>query len=223
VRVLGLFAAMLVLAGCDPAASRGGPMPPASPAPRITPSVAGQSPAASGGWEITVYYTAVEAFHHGAPERVTGCPRLDCAHGGDDLGTYPADFLAAVRSEGTGRTATGAYLNWSYDVGYWLDSAPRDTDGDPLEPYVSAAADPAVLPRGARFTVLDCGRQDDGSAPPPLVCGRFRRAAWRVDDEFTPGLGGAKHIDAYVGPETGPDFTGSAGYVTLEGATLRLG
>src|SRR5262245_58580878 len=66
---------------------------------------------AGDGWTVTVYYTAVAAFHDGAPERVTGCPRLDCGPGdpdaGSDLGAYPADFVTAVRDEGTGRTADG--------------------------------------------------------------------------------------------------------------------
>jgi hypothetical protein len=197
---------VLLLAGCDAA----------RPAPTVP---AGKT---SSGWEITVYYTVVEKYHHGAPAKVTGCPRLNCTGGDDDLGTYPADFVADVRTEGTGVTSAGKYLNWSYDIGFWLDTAPRDTDGDPLEPYVSAAADPSVLKNGARFRFADCGRQDDGSAVPEAVCGRFRAAAWRIDDEFTPGLGGPKHIDLYLGPETQEGFTQSDSYVTLEGATLRL-
>jgi hypothetical protein len=232
---------LAVLAGCGsarrdelagrPSATASTASAASAPAPAVSPAAgpatsgpAASTPAAiSGGWEITVYYTAVEAYHDGEPERVTGCSRLDCAHGRDDLGSYPADFVAAVKSEGTGRTATGRYLNWSYDVGYWLDTAPRDTDGDPLEPYVSAAADPEVLRHGTRFRIAGCGHQDDGSAPPAAVCATLRAAAWRIDDEFTPGLGGRKHVDAYIGPETGPDFTDSDRYLTLTGATLRLG
>jgi len=42
----------------------------------------------SGGWTITVYYTAVESFHTGTPTRVTGCPGINCQHGDADLGTY---------------------------------------------------------------------------------------------------------------------------------------
>jgi hypothetical protein len=167
-----------------------------------------------------VYYTVVERYHGGAPTRVTGCPRLDCTRGHADLGSYPAEFVALVKTEGTGLTAGGRYLNWSYDTGFWLDTAPRGTDGNALQPYVSAAADPTVLRRGTRFTIADCGREDDGSVPPPAVCAAFRRAAWRIDDEFTPGLGGPRHIDVYVGPEPGPGFADSAGYVALTGATL---
>jgi len=175
----------------------------------------------SGGWEITVYYTAVQSFHDGEPETVTGCRGLDCAHGDDELGEYPADFVAAVQDEGTGRTADGAYLNWSYDVGFWLDSAARDTAGAPLRPFVTAAADPGVLPRGTTFRIAGCGHTDDGAAPSGPVCAGLRRARWTVADEFTPGLGGSKHVDVYIGEETGPDFTDSAWYLTLTGASLR--
>jgi hypothetical protein len=177
----------------------------------------------STGWTVTVYYTAVEKYHSGPPKKVTGCLKIDCTHGHDDLGTYPADFVTAVHDEGTGRTAAGRYLNWSYDTGYWLDDAPRDTAGRPLRPFESAAADPNVLKAAARFTVADCGRQDDGSAAPTEVCAKLRAAHWTIVDEFTPGLGGKKHIDAYIGEETGPGFTDSPWYLTLTGATLHIG
>ena len=79
------------------------------------------------------------------------------------------------------------------------------------------------MPRGTAFTIAGCGRQEDGSAPPARVCAALRKAAWQVTDEFTPGLGGSKHLDAYIGEETGPDFTSSDWYLTLTGATLRKG
>ncbi|WP_306205206.1 hypothetical protein [Actinoplanes sp. RD1] len=176
----------------------------------------------SAGWEVTVYYTAVEEFHDGDGETVTGCRTIRCAHGDADLGDYPADFVAAVEEEGTGRTASGRYLNWSYDVGFWLDTAPRDTAGRALRPFVSAAADPGVLAAGTRFRIASCGHADDGSAPAAEVCNRLRAGAWRVTDEFTPGRGGARHIDAYIGEETGPGFTDSPWYLTLAGATLLV-
>jgi hypothetical protein len=194
-------------AGCGTARDPYGLVPPSVPA---------------GGWTITVYYTAVERFHTGAPTAVTGCRKLDCANGTDNLGTFAKDFVQAVKDEGTGATADGRYLNWSYDTGYWLDSAARDTHGDPLRPYVSAAADPSVIKGGAGFVVADCGRQDDGSPPPAQVCQQLRSAHWQVVDEFTPGLGGERHVDLYIGPETGPGFTDSDWYVTLSGATLRV-
>ncbi|MBU2663731.1 hypothetical protein KOI35_09445 [Actinoplanes bogorensis] len=189
------------------------------PAPSSAPAPA----QVSAGWEITVYYTAVERFHDGDPEQVTGCLKLDCKNGGDDLGTYPGDFVQAVHDEGTGHTTAGKYLNWSYDIGYWLDTEPRSADGKALTPFVSSAADPDVLAYGSRFVISSCGRQEDGSSPPAATCAALRRASWRITDEFTPGLGGSRHIDAYIGPETGPNFTGSDWYVTFTGARLTLG
>lgn len=182
----------------------------------------GAAPRNSSGWEITVYYTAVEKYHDGEDVAVSGCLVLDCAHGDEDLGTYPADFVQAVQDEGTGLTRTGRYLNWSYDVGYWLDSVARASDGSTLEPFVTAAADSDTLAPGTDFRIVACGRQEDGSAPSPAVCAKLRAAAWHIKDEFTPGLGGSRHIDAYIGPETGPGFTDSEWYLTLVGATLAI-
>jgi hypothetical protein len=183
------------------------------------PPTHGQSP----GWTVTVYYTAVEKYHSGPPQRVTGCPGIDCTNGKADLGTYPADFVTAVHDEGTGLTGAGRYLNWSFDTGYWLDDAPRDAGGRRLRPFESAAADPGVLAAATRFTIAACGRQDDRSQPPEDVCAKLRAARWTITDEFTPGLGGKRHVDVYIGEETGPGFTESPWYVTLEGATLDLG
>ncbi|MEV6597804.1 hypothetical protein AB0M36_13145 [Actinoplanes sp. NPDC051346] len=234
-----VLAAVLLLTGCDGDAPRAEPEPvpppaasadtgwglPSGPSPRRTtrePVTATAAPA-TGGWEVTVYYTAVENYHSGEPETVTGCPGLDCADGDEDLGAYKSDFVEAVQEEGTGRTAGGEYLNWSHDIGYWLDTQPRDTAGRALRPFVSAAADPQVLARGTRFRITGCGHQDDGSRATEAVCAALRDARWTVTDEFTPGLGGDKHIDAYIGEQTGPDFTDSPWYLTLYDATLRTG
>ena len=232
-----MMLALGLLAGCGEGPSRNAPtvLPrpsfgqwaaPGRPSaarsvPPRTARSASTTAAVGRGWKITVYYTAVQAFHHGEPEAVTGCRGLDCAHGDDDLGEYPADFVAAVRDEGTGRTADGRYLNWSYDIGYWLDTVARDTAGGSLRPFVSAAADPGALPRGATFRIARCGHAADGAAPPAAVCAALRRAHWTVTDEFTPGLGGGKHVDLYIGEETGPGFTDSVWYLTLTGAVLR--
>jgi hypothetical protein len=220
-RLLICLMAVLLVGGCGDVAPQ--VQPPEVPSAQPSAAVAASSSAASasGGWEVTVYYTAVEAYHHGPKLRVRGCPKLDCEHGRADLGSYPKDFVQAVKDEGTGRTSAGEYLNWSYDTGYWLDTATRDSYGHPLRPFVSAAADPGVLARGTRFTIADCGTRDDGSAPSETVCAALRQAKWLVTDEFTPGLGGSKHIDAYIGLETGPGFTDSEWYITLTGATLQ--
>ncbi|MFD5827275.1 hypothetical protein [Lentzea sp. NPDC060358] len=182
---------------------------------------AGQAtPPTSGGWQVTVYYTAVERFHSGSATAVRGCPVIDCDRGDDLLGTFPESFANAVRDEGTGRTASGSYLNWSYDKGYWLDSAPRDSFGRPLRPFVSAAAD-GVEP-GSRVELVRCGRTPEGGEADSAVCGKLSSSAWEITDEFTPGLGGEKHIDLYLGEETGPQFTDSPWYTTFSEAVLEV-
>jgi hypothetical protein len=178
------------------------------------------------GWEVTVYYTAVEHFHDGPPRRVTGCLVLDCADGRDHLGYYPSDFVDAVEFEGTGRLETGRYagryLNWSHDVGFWVDDVPRDSSGGALVPFVSAAADPDVLPSGTSFQIVGCGTSDDGSPVLPAVCEKFTGPHWTIDDEFTPGLGGDRHVDLYVGEETSTTFAESRLSTTLIGAELAV-
>jgi hypothetical protein len=176
-------------------------------------------------WQVTVYYTAVESFHRGRPVEITGCRQLDCAHGNDELGRYPGGFAKAVRDEGTGRITTGPhagrYLNWSHDVGYWLDDAPRDAHGRPLERFRSAAAD--GVPDGTRIELRNCGRQDSGDPVPDPVCRTLRGADWQIRDEFTPGYGGDNHLDLYIGEESTPDYTASGElYVALTGARLDL-
>jgi hypothetical protein len=149
---------------------------------------------------------------------------LDCTHGDTALGAYPADFVEIVETEGNGRISdgphAGKYLNWSYDIGYWLDTVPRDSAGGALRAWETAAADPEALARGKAFRVVGCGTLDDGSPVPAEVCRRFRAAHWTVVDEFTPGFGGPKHVDLYIGDETGPGFTDSDIYTTLVGAEL---
>lgn len=174
------------------------------------------------GWEVTIYYTAVESFHDGLLVKVTGCPTIECDGGDDPLGIYPEDFVQAVENEGTGRITSGEhageYLNWSYDTGYWLDTEPRNSHGDPLRPFVSAAADPDVLAEGTSLRITDCGDAEDVTAE---VCDRLQTAEWTIEDEFTPGLGGDHHIDLYLGEETGPDFTDSPWYTTLTNARIE--
>jgi hypothetical protein len=198
------------------------PIPPPLTGPGASATVAGSPKAkppssASTGWTATVYYTAVLEYHAGPAEPVTGCPTLNCTRGRSDLGSYPRDFVEAVKNEGAGKIAAGKYLNWSSDTGYWLDTAPRDTDGRPLRPFESAAADGDVLRAGTTFTILHCG--PEGAA---AVCRKLMAAQWTITDEFTPGLGGPRHVDLYIGEETGPDFTDSDWYTTLDGATLAI-
>ncbi|WP_433048058.1 hypothetical protein [Dactylosporangium sp. CS-033363] len=170
------------------------------------------------GWEVTVYYTAVQSLHTDKSTEVTGCPTIDCGKNRNQqrLGSFPASFVKAVKDEGTGKTTDGRYLNWSYDTGYWMDTAPRDTDGRPLRPWISAAADAGALGAGSRFTIQRCGTAEVTAE----VCAKLKAPTWTIVDEFTPGLGGNKHVDVYIGEETGANFTDSDLYTTLENATL---
>ncbi len=176
-------------------------------------------------WLVTVYYTAVESYHPDRPIMVTGCPARPCEHGTDKLGWYPWDFVAVVRDEGSGRITSGPhanrYLNWSHNVGFWLDDAPRDAHGRPLQPFRSAAAD--GIPDGTRVQLVSCGRLDSGEPVPDEVCRPLRDAEWEIRDQFTPGHGGDNHIDLYLGEESEPNYTTSAAlYVTLADADLGL-
>lgn len=220
-----LLAALGLSGSCGGPGRGGGEAPP----PRIPPHLAstgrwepGGSAGRSGNWTATIYYTAVESFYAGPRTQVTGCSTLDCLRGGSDLGSYPQDFIAAVRAEGTGRTAGGRYLNWSFDTGFWLDDAPRDTAGRKLRPFESAAADPATLPPGTRFRLVGCGVEEDRSPVDPRVCRLLCAGRWVVTDEFTPGLGGPRHVDLYIGEQTAADFTESIWYATLNAATLEV-
>jgi hypothetical protein len=160
-------------------------------------------------WQVTVYYTAVESFHDGPLVEVTGCRSRGCAARDEPLGRYPRGFADTVREEGTGRITSGEhagrYLNWSYDIEYWLDDAPRNAHGGALEPFRSAAAD--GVPDGTGLRLVGCGTQDDGRPTPDEVCRTLGAGRWRIEDRFTPGLGGDAHIDLYIGEEDVPDFT----------------
>lgn len=178
----------------------------------------------SKGWLITVYYTAVEKYHGGSFAEVYGCLDIACVAGNQSLGRYPVGFADAVRDEGTGRITsgphTGLFLNWSYNSGYWLGNVPQDSRGEPLEPFVSAAADRDVLAMDSRFSVVDCGTTESGEPPPNEVCAKIGTAGWQIRDEFTPGLGGPHHVDLYIGEESGPGFTSGVWYTSLRDAGI---
>jgi hypothetical protein len=188
----------------------------------------GTAQASTTSWHFTVYYTAVESLHHGTPVTVRGCPILDCAYGHTVLGSFPRDFVQAVEDEGTGRITSGPhagqYLEWSDGVGYWLDTAPRDSYGHRLVPFKTAAADASALARGSHFVVTGCGHDtDSGDQEDPWACRQLRAAHWVVADQFTPGLGGRHHVDLYIGEEHGLDFEDNSPlYLDASGAHLTL-
>ncbi|MFL5812216.1 MAG: hypothetical protein ACJ763_01455 [Bdellovibrionia bacterium] len=166
--------------------------------------------ATSNAWKITVYYTAVESFHHHKKTKVRGCSEMGCRWK-SNLGEYPADFVKAVKDEGTGRITSGEhagkYLCWSRHDGYWLDSAPRDASGKALTSWESAAADSSVMSFGTGFQVVDCGVDDmDGAEINPQTCAQIKNVRWKITDRFEAGLGGRNHLDLYIGEEDQEDF-----------------
>lgn len=173
----------------------------------------------SESYLITVYYTAVESFHTDAAQNVSGCLIRDCSFGNSLIGSYPASFIKATKTEGTGRITSGAnagkYLNWSVDVGYWLDTIPSDGYGGALVPFRTAAADAIALPKGTEFRLVGPLMLEDGSALDAGSANSFLAATWLINDQFTPGLGGALHLDVYIGEEDRVNFTNSAVYTTL--------
>ncbi|WP_067638767.1 hypothetical protein [Actinomadura latina] len=220
-----------VLAGCGQSAegAAGRVPPPAAPAPAPTPAATAatakpQPLGRVGGWRVTTYYTALESLYDGERKAVKGCTRFHCSHGKAPLGSYPSDFLKVVQMEGSGRITAGPqrgrYLNWSHSVGFWLDDTTRDSQGRPLKPWTSAAADTSVLARGQRFAIVGCGKDGTGRRIGREVCEAFRKARWTVTDLFRPGYGGENHADVYIGEEKGARLSESPFYTTLNGATL---
>lgn len=197
----------------------------ASPKSSSTAKTSTQSNSLSSGWHITTYYTVVESYHNGSAETVTGCSARNCADGSDNLGNFPSDFVEKVKNEGAGLITSGSkagmFLNWSFDTGYWIDTIASDSYGSQLQPFVSAAADSNVLPRNTTFKLSSCGT--DNTAITTAGCSKLEASRWHITDQFTPGLGGAKHIDLYIGKEDRPDFENSSDtYVDLSGVDLTL-
>lgn len=219
---------LVVLLGLAACGGGGGPdtVVPTPPLPSGLATGAPSPPpdaTASTGWTLTVYYTAVEQFHHGSAVPVVGCRVANCVRGHDNLGSRPQDFVDAVRTEGSGRLLDGRYLNWAYDTGFWLDQAPRDANAGALRPFESAAADRTTLAPGTSFVITACGHAEHDSPVDPAGCRLLSAGRWTVRDEFTPGLGGPRHLDLYIGDETAPGFTGSRWYLTMFDATLAIG
>ena len=183
-------------------------------------------------YRLTTYYTAVESFHHDAPIQVKGYPNIQSVGKRQVLGSFPRSFTQKVKNEGTGRITSqpnaGKYLNWSFDTGFWLDTAPRDSYGGVLVPYQSCASgdqgSAQGLKRGMKIEIITCGfDSESGDEPDPGACQRMMQAGWVVQDQFTPGLGGKNHIDLYIGEEDIPNFeNNSPRYVDLSGAVIEV-
>jgi hypothetical protein len=173
-----------------------------------------------------VYYTAVESVHTDTVKTVSGCLITACAFGSNLIGSYPASFINAVKAEGTGRITSGVhagkYLNWSIDVGYWLDTIASNGYGGALVPWQTAAADSIALPRGTKFALVAPLIQDDGTALDSTSSSLLLNARWLINDQFTPGLGGAGHLDLYIGEENRINFTSSNLYTSLANVKVLI-
>jgi hypothetical protein len=95
-------------------------------------------------------------------------------------------------------------------VGYWLDTIPSDGYGGALVPFRTAAADAIALPKGTQFRLVAPLKQEDGSALDATSANRLLSATWLINDQFTPGLGGALHLDVYIGEEDRVNFTNTS-------------
>jgi len=195
----------------------------AGPAQHGAPPDRSVTAAGSGDWTLAVSYTPVESFHHGPVVRVAGCLRVTCDSRGD-LGGYPADFVAAVQAEGSGRITSGvhagAFLGWAAGVGYWLDTAPRDSRGKPLTAFTSAGSGTPLLSLRTRLRILACGADESGAAN-DMVCARLRAATWVVAEVRGPSP--TRSVTLYVGAESGPGFADGRWNTTFSHAVLRIG
>ncbi|MDB5065369.1 MAG: hypothetical protein JWM18_1803 [Chloroflexi bacterium] len=199
-------------------AGQGSASPAATTPAAVAPVGANPGTQAPPGWRLAVYYTAVESFHHGKLAPVTGCDlnAEECSNGTTPLGSYPDDFVARVKDEGTGRITSGRYagrfLAWDAQGGFSLDTSASDAAGNPLRPFVSAAADDAV-PLGTHVRVLDCGV--DGTtkqAPAAADCARLSAPDWVVTDR-NGNAAGTRELNLYVGEEDRADFENALPYV----------
>ena len=195
----------------------------AGPPGRTILSTRQATAAGSLDWRLDLSYTPVQSYHHGQGVQVTGCPRASCASKAD-LGTYPSDFIEAVRAQGTGKltsgTHAGKYLGWAAGVGYWVDTAPRGVRGDVLQAFSSAVSGTSLLSLRTRVRILSCGLDESGGSN-TAVCDRLRAPAWSVVE--VPNPGPTRSLTLYIGLETGPKFTGSPWATTFSHAVLRIG
>jgi hypothetical protein len=153
----------------------------------------------------------VQSYHTGAPQAITGCPPqpTNCSNGSTPLGSYPGDFLEAVRDNGTGRITGGRYagrfLTYDAQSGYAVADTNVDDSGNAKRPFVTAAADEGI-PLGTSFRVQACGVDgSDGSPVDGGVCSRLVAASWVVGERSGEPTG-SRELALYIGEENRPDF-----------------
>ncbi len=216
-RVSSLVSLSLICFACGvmaPVPSNEAPLRGGSPGPSVA-SASLPSPAVSGGWHLTVYYTPVESYHGPPIRSITDCS-------GRDLGRHSSEFLDHVQTEGFGRVGAPlqkmSYLGWNFDRRCWFAATtPVGADDRPLRAWISVAA-PTTVSFGASVRVDGCGSDIDAT-----TCTRVRGAAWVVDDRFSADPSDPKHLDLYVGEEDEPNFEDqSPHYFEVHGASVRV-
>ena len=128
----------------------------------------------TNGWQVTGYYTPVEADFSGSPEtiRVLGQGSL----------TFPSDFLKAVRMEGWGRTRSSWFLG--FDRGQYVSATSAESAlAQPLR-IGSLAVDKREIPFGTTVRIT--------GLPAPWNNQVF------VADDFGSMIN-SKHVDVYCG------------------------
>lgn len=189
---------------------------PASPSRRLTAD-------GSAGWQLRLFFTAASSYYHGAAVRVTGCADVTCRPSAVDLGRYPRGFVAAVRTQGSGRIDSGAhrgrYLDWNAARGYWLDTVPRGPGAGPLQPFVSVISSTPQLSPHTALRVASCGA--GSRAGWAAVCARLRASSWSVAAVALPAV--RRTVRLYIGTENQPRFAAGAWADTFRSAVLRVG
>ncbi|GAC1543341.1 MAG: hypothetical protein NVS2B17_22980 [Candidatus Velthaea sp.] len=168
-----------------------------------------------------MYYTPVAAYYAGPLQAVYGCSDLNCSRQNVLLGSFPSDFVQITKTEGTGKLGPGQYLNWSGNIGYWLDTSSRDAQGNPLIPYRTAAADTSVA-FGTTFKVIDCGLDTISRITTDAnVCKTYQTRMWTISDRFTAGTVG-KHLDLFIGEQDSSNFSTGAQFIDASNAIVQF-
>ena len=137
------------------------------------PACASLEPRCSNDWQITGYYTPVEASYDGDLATIV----VD-----DQQISFASDFLRAVKMEGWGKTDQGWYLGY-YSKTWHKSAEPLNRHGKSLQ-LGMAAVDPTVVAMGTRFYVPSLGHHLGQQVFVAAdVGGRIQR----------------KHIDIYTG------------------------
>lgn len=148
-------------------------LPPGFPFGGKTTTVTGPHESCTIGWNITGYYTPVEADFSGPTQTVTvnGTARA-----------FYSSFLSEVQIEGWGQTKSGDYLGLENAV-FYSTKSPLNSLDQPLK-VGDVAVDFAVIPAGSNLTIP--------SIPAPWNTTKF------VADDSGSGIVG-RHVDVYTG------------------------